>query len=544
MAASTNLDSIGVQPIRVPDWRLGINTATPPTEIANNELQDLLNFEFDTSGNLSTRRGVTELLSTTFAGRITSLHYFTTESGEVGVLFTTGTTLRIVETNGTGLTTLSGALTLPSDTFWQWVTFNGIAIGVNKATSGDNPIKVTAAAAATALPGSPPKGKYIEVWNNRVWIASAAEPNQIWGSVLGNPESWTVTAGLATSAITLDIDPDDGDLITGLFATRDALYVFKRKRIYKLVAAALPNTDPANLRVEIVTQNIGCCSPYSIRQVVDDVLFLSDQGVASLKLVETAENFRTAFYSRNIAEIGAFPKTTEEIPAFLFDTAAQYWLSIPTAVSPTATPNVYAMDYLKLNEGFVRWTRFDGLVAGTAYTAFPASTGKVYLIGAINAAGTYQIYKYLPRETTALFSDNGAAYTKAMAMKSFNGDVQLINKFWHEWALGLNLLSATAQLQVTYYFDQNLLRGDSYSFGLAGTVTGALWAAGLWGAGLWGTTFSGAFDIVRDLKSNDFGRESQDITFNVFNSQNGEGFTLQDFQLWFAPLNERRVTDV
>src|SRR5499426_3580542 len=163
MAASSNLDNLGVQPIRVPDFALGINTATPPTEIQNNEVQDLLNFEFDNNGNISTRRGVTELLSTTF-GRITSLHYFTVDSGEVGVLLTEGTTLRIVETDGTGLTTLSGALTLPNNTFWSWVTFNGIAIGCNRATSGDNPVKVTSAAVASALGGTPPKAKYCAVW--------------------------------------------------------------------------------------------------------------------------------------------------------------------------------------------------------------------------------------------------------------------------------------------------------------------------------------------------------------------------------------------
>jgi hypothetical protein len=88
------------------------------------------------------------------------------------------------------------------------------------------------------------------------------------------------------------------------------------------------------------------------------------------------------------------------------------------------------------------------------------------------------------------------------------------------------------------------LRTDSYSFGLTGTETGTLWAAGLWGAGLWGTTFSGQRDIIKELKSNQFGRESQDITFNFSNAQVGEGFTIQDFSLDFIPLNNKRVTDV
>ena len=543
MAASTNLDNVGMQALRVPDFKLGINTAIPPTEIQDNEVQDLLNFEFDDSGNISTRRGVTQLSADTFANRITSLHYFTIDTGEIGILLTTGTTLQIIETDGTGLTNLTGALTFPSNTFWQWVTFGGLAIGVNGATSGTNPVKVNSASTAALLGGTPPFGKYIAVWNSRVWIASASAFSRVHGSALGLPEDWTATG--ASGAITIDIDTNDGDPITGLFSTRDALYVFKRKSIHRLVAFADPNTDANNIRREVVTKDIGCVSAYSIQQIPNDVLFLSDQGVASLSLVQTAEDFRTAFYSRNIKELTTFAKTTTEIPSLFCDTGAQYWISLPSSVTSNGQKQVFVLDYLRIDEGIVRWARFDGMVAGTAYTSFLSATGKKYIIGALNSGGSnYQLFVYQPRLSTALFSDNGSAYTKAVALKSYNGDAQLLRKYWHEWGFGINLLSATAGISVAYYFDQNILRTDSYSFGLTGTTTGSLWAAGLWGAGLWGTTYAGQNDIVRQLKSNSFGRESQDITFNVSNSQVGEGFTIQDFFLWFYPKNNKKVSDV
>lgn len=543
MAASSNLDNLGTQPLRVKDWRLGINTAVPPQEIDDSEVQDLLNIEFDDAGNLSTRRGVTQLSADTFSNRITSLHYFTVDSGEIGILLTEGTTLRIIETNGTGLTTLSGALTLPSNVFWQWVTFGGIAIGVNGATSGDNPVKVTAAAAASALGGSPPRAKYVAVWNNRVWMASASAFSRIHGSALGLPEDWTATG--AAGAITIDVDTNDGDPITGLFSTRDALYIFKRHSIHRLVAFADPNTDANNLRREVVTKDIGCASPYSIQQIPNDVIFLSDQGIASLALVQTAEDFRTAFYSRNVKELTNFPKTTLEIPSLFCDTGAQYWISLPASVAPNAKKVVYILDYLKVDENIVRWTRFDGMVAGTAYTSFPGASGKTYVIGALNAGGSnYQLFTYVPRLTTAAFSDQGSAYNKAVAFKSFNGGAQLLRKYWHEWGVGLNLLTATAGITITYIFDQNVNRGDSYSFGLTGTETGSIWAAGVWAAGVWGTVFSGQKDIVKELKSNAIGRESQDITFAISNAQAGEGFTIQDFSLDFIPLSNKRVSDV
>lgn len=544
MAASTNNDDVGVRPLSVPDWRAGIITSLPGNEIPDNAAQDILNFEFDDADNISARRGVTQLNANTFAGRITSLHYFTSEAGEIGVLFTTANKLYIVETNGTGQTELTGSLTLPSDTFWQWVTFGGRAIGVNKATSGTNPVKVDVSSVATALGGSPPKGKYIEVWNNRVWIASATAPNQLWGSSLGNPEDWTT--GTDAGKVTIDIDADDGDQISGLFATREALYVFKRKRIFRVVPInpAQAPTLASNLKVEIYAQNIGCASPYSIKSVLDDVVFLSEHGLASLSLVATAEDFKTALYSRNVAEIAKTPKTSEEIPAFVFDNASQYWLSLPSTISLSGAPQVYVMDYLRVNEQVIRWTRFDGLVAGTAYTSFFGATSKIYLIGAKNAGGTFQIYKYLPRSVADAFSDNGVAYTKQLKTKAFTVELPLIRKWFHKWGFGLALLTNSVQLAVQYFFDGNLAKGGTYSFNLSGTGGTAIWDQGLWDVANWDEAQILPRDVIRKLLSNSSGQRAQEITFFVTNGQNNEGFTIKHFMLFYSLLSEKKVSEI
>lgn len=542
--ASTNRDDIGVQPIQVPGWERGINTASPGTEIADNEAQDLLNFEFDDSGNLSTRVGPTQLFATTFAGRITSLHYFTSEAGEIGIIYTTGTQVRLVETNGTGDTNLTGALTLPSDTFWQWKTFGGFAIGVNKATSGDNPVKVNTASVASALGGTPPKGKYIEIWNSRVWIASATAPNQLWGSKLGDPEDWTA-AGDA-GKVTIDIDPNDGDLITGLFATREALYVFKRKRIFKVTtinSAAAP-TLASNLKVVIHAQTIGCVSPYSIYPILDDVVFLSEQGLASLALAALSDDFRTALYSKNVVEIARTPKSTEEIPCYLFDTAPQYWISFPASISLTSAPQAYVMDYLRIDQQIVRWTRFDGLAAFTAATSFIGSSGKTYVLGSKNAAGTYQLFKYIPKSLSLAFSDNGTAYTKQLKTKAFTADAPLVRKFFRKWGFSFDLLSNTAAVSIQYFLDGNLNKGGTQSYNLIGSGAGALWDSAIWDTALWDSAVLVPFDIVRRLLSNSSGQKGQSITFKVTNAQNNDGLVIKDFALWFSLLSERKVTDV
>lgn len=543
--ASTNLDEIGVRPLSVPDWRLGINTAKPPTEIEDNEAQDILNFEFDLSGNLSTRRGVTVFEATEYITRITSLYYFTAESGEVGILFTTGTDLYLINTNGTGRASLTGALTLPGDTFWQWVTYGGIAIGVNQSTTAANPVKVSGLGVASALGGTPPKGKYIQVWNNRVWIASATEPNQLRGSKLGDPEDWTtVTAAIAT--VTIDIDADDGDEIMGLHATRAALFVFKRRKIYRVVPinpAAAP-TVAENLKVELYTKNIGCVSGYSIFNATDDVLFLSQGGLASLNLAATAEDFRTALISRNVAEIARTPKSTHEIPAFVLPDVSQYWLSIPASVSLTTMRQMFVLDYASIYEGVGRWTRFDGYVSGTAFTSFDGNTGKIYIIGAENAAGDHQLFLYKAMDTASGFIDEDQPYTKQLKTKSYVVGFPLLRKEWQKWAYGFNLLTNTVQIAIQYYFDQIVTKGGAYSFNLSATGEGALWDGALWDVAEWDTAVTIPGDIVRQFLVNSSGRRSQDITFLITNAQADQGMIIKHFMLWFGMLTEKGVSEV
>jgi hypothetical protein len=332
------------------NWRGGINTSLPPNELADDEAVDILNLETDWDGNLVSRNGVTKhQTSDTYASRITSLHDAVYEGGQEFILYTTGSSLFKVNTDGTGTTDITGSLTLPTNTFWQWRNFGSFAIGVNRATSGDNPVKVNSSGTASALGGSPPKARYIEVWNNRVWVVSSTAPNQVRASALGLPEDWTATG--AAGAIAIDVDPGDGDEITGLLAFKGRLFVFKRKRIFVISAAAQPVTDPNNLKVDVFNKNIGCVSAYTIQPVLDDVLFLAEGGVASLTSAEIVADFRSALVSRKVKEIGRIKKTSNEFASMVLDDVSQYWLSVPANLSVTASPVVYVLDYTDLAQG-------------------------------------------------------------------------------------------------------------------------------------------------------------------------------------------------
>lgn len=77
----------------------------------------------------------------------------------------------------------------------------------------------------------PPIGKFLAVWNDRVFIANTQDgANRIYYTSVDEAGAWT--ANIWPAAYNMDVGHDEE--ITGLVPSRDALFVFTRKRIYAL----------------------------------------------------------------------------------------------------------------------------------------------------------------------------------------------------------------------------------------------------------------------------------------------------------------------
>ncbi len=82
-----------------------------------------------------------------------------------------------------------------------------------------------------------PIGQFIETFRNRVWIAgNPTYPDRLYFSslpdLITSPTiSWDTDV---TTGDWIDISPQDGDNITGLKRSKNALWVFKRNQIYIL----------------------------------------------------------------------------------------------------------------------------------------------------------------------------------------------------------------------------------------------------------------------------------------------------------------------
>lgn len=521
----------------------GINTRVPQDQLTDNEALDIINFEYDLEDNLVTRTGVSKALfpGVFYASKITSIHYYENDAGNLWVLYTSSNKLYKALPSGGSGTDITGALTFPTDTFWMWRNFNGIAIGVNKATSGTNPVKVSGAVpTVTALGGTPPYAKFIEVWNNRVWLVSATSPNTIHGSKLGDPEDWTAAG--ASGAVTIDISKNDGDQITGMIAFRERLFIFKRTKIFIISPndPALPITDATNLRVDIFANNIGCVSAYSIQSVLDDVLFLSDSGVASLVSSQVVGDFQAAIISRNVSELQRLTNTDFEVSSVVLPEKDQYWLFVPAAKSPRGSAEVYILDYKRIQNGQIRWFRFTGLIAGWLGTiVYNNGIRSLWLSG---FDGTnYRIYKYSFNDSAKSYNDDGAGFLKRLITKAYDSGSKSLRKRWHSFMFGVEIESATAQVTANYTYDQVPNKTSSYSFNLSSTTDGAFWDVDLWDTGIWDAGQVYVKRIGRMFKKNSYGQKAVNMFFDISNNQVNEAITFKFLTINFSRLTERRA---
>lgn len=558
---------IRITPIVQHSFAGGINTVLPSELIADNEAQDILNMEFADDDHLRTRAGAQlwQLdpdgdVTDQFPDRITSIHYYENDFGEISILVTSGGRLYASSNLNPEMTDITGALVLSSTTLWQWKNWQGFAIGVSRAIIGNNPIKFDGLV-ASALGGSPPFAKYLEIWNERLWLVSADDPNTVYGSALGDPENWTVDG--ADDAVIIDVGKNDGDKITGIYAFRGVLYVFKRTKIYKIAAlnGSIP-TDVGNLYVDVYASNIGCVSPYSIQAVLDDVLFLSDSGVASLVQAPLGE-LKTAIVSQKVKELKTILKNSQEIPSIVIEEANQYWLVIPSGQSPTGQAQAYILDVRRIQEGIIRWTRFTGPVAGTAMCNIYVNGVRSVLI----AGEDRKIYHYFPQLVfrAALWDsatwdvsfwddgDNNQTFydgqevnvvNQRILTKTYEFNAPFIYKLFHRLGINVSLISEAVTLKLFYFFNKNLHFGDRFNFAFQRTPNLSVWDSAEWDVSEWDGPFNRTEDFValRQFKRG-AQRKGMNVTFEITNEQN-RGLSIKDILVQVAPLNHKHVNDL
>ena len=112
--------------------------------------------------------------------------------------------------------------------------------------------------------------KYITIHDHHL-IASGVENNlnTVYYSVYNDPDNFT---GSGAGSVTIS------DQIQGIKGFRTDLIVFAENSIHKLINI----NDSSNIRIDPITESIGCLSGYSIQEIGGDLIFLAPDGLRTV----------------------------------------------------------------------------------------------------------------------------------------------------------------------------------------------------------------------------------------------------------------------
>lgn len=210
----------------ISDLRGGLNDSVKDEFIDDNQLSDVRNYmpDVENSGMLIKREGITKE-STQVTNPVTSVY-----DGEDNDYFTTTTVVHQLD----GTVLLSN---LTSSLNYDWTSFSGRDYFTN-----GTELRFTSGGTVFSNWSGPPAGiKYIEAFNNFVFVAGHDGPKVRW-SALGDATSFPAVNEWALNEI---------DLITGLAVFNDVLLVFSEKDIYHVTGF----------------NEVGIYIPYRIRRI-------------------------------------------------------------------------------------------------------------------------------------------------------------------------------------------------------------------------------------------------------------------------------------
>lgn len=148
---------------------------------------------------------------------------------------------------------------------------------------------------AANLGGSPPNFGFHTQHKTRMFAAGVAtNQSRLYYSAADNEADWT---GAGSGSI--DIDPDDGDVITGIISHQNELIVFKGPNRGRIVR--ITGSTPTDFARVPQLRGVGAVNQQSIVTAGGDLLFWDNLGIHSLAATDRFGDYAPAFISDPIA---------------------------------------------------------------------------------------------------------------------------------------------------------------------------------------------------------------------------------------------------
>jgi len=210
---------------------------------------------------------------------------------------------------------------------------------------------------AQALAGTPPRFSFGCAHKNRAWAAGDfTNPSKLYYSTNVNPEDWI---GVGSGSI--DIDPNDGDMITGIASHKDELIVFKgpnKGSIHRITGSSPTGSD--GFARKNFCSGLGACWQNAIFRYGDELGFVSQFGtVHSLSATASFGDFFEVALSRPIHKwITQHLSYARLRNIWATNSPAEGRVYFSMSVDASTTNNItLAMDYRTIQQGGVRWSQ-------------------------------------------------------------------------------------------------------------------------------------------------------------------------------------------
>lgn len=305
----------------------------------------------------------------------------------------------------------------------SYTTFNDKLI-IGSTSTSDNPQSYDGTTCAD-LAGSPPRFAFSAAHKNRLWAAgNVALPSRLYYCAQLDQTDWSgATAG------SIDIDPDDGDRITGLVSHKNDLWVFKGPyfgSIHRIVGSSPTGSD--SFARQPFIRGMGSVNHNSIFRFRDDVGFVwSDGTVHSLNATAAYGDFNEASLSRAIQKYVHSHATYSALNRCWAATLPHdsiVLITIPIDAS-TFCNQILMMDYSRGNDiRWAQWPAFDANCVGRLIDTTASNIPRLLIGGqdgyirrvnvanrSIDTSGAYTAKVTLP------YTDLGSAFL----MKTLSG---------------------------------------------------------------------------------------------------------------------------
>lgn len=326
-----------------------------------------------------------------------------------------GTTIKKDDADGTFTDIFTG---LETDKVPSYAILNDLLVIASDSTT-DVP-KSWDGTTAQNLAGSPPNFAFVVKHKNRLFASGvAANPSKVFYSAFLNPADWT---GLGSGEIS--VDPDDGDVVTGLVSHRNELWVFKgphKGSIHRIAGSAPTGGDPFALK--LFQQGVGAVNHNTIFRFSDDIGFMwSDGSVHSLKAVEAFGDFNAASLTRPIQTYirqHAVFNRLKHAYAVNDSDEGRVLFSIP--IDASQQPNiVLSMDYRFQNVRWSKWPSFSDTCVSLASVVDSSANDRRIIMG----GGTDGFVRKFGQATRSIDGTTAINYKVATPFLTYGTPIQ------------------------------------------------------------------------------------------------------------------------